>query len=186
MILLNVVVLVLAFVLIVVDTSSDHRLFLIVGLVVLCFASSLFLLFPIPGLAAAVMGLVFLEGGYYDPFIVAIVATVGWSLGDAGIYIAGAAGATSQKKKGSSPGRVRRWINDFMDKLQGLTNRHAWMASVVLAALTFLPNPICGASLLAAGANRMHPAGFMSGVVVGRLARALVVAYAGSQLVNVG
>jgi membrane protein DedA with SNARE-associated domain len=131
------------------------------------------------------MGLVFQQGGYYDPVVVAIIACAGWSLGDTGIYVAGAVGSVSVEKQAPAPGRFRAWLSKLMDTLERFMRTHGTLAVGVLAAVTFIPNPIAGATLLAAGANRMRPSRFLSGVVVGRLVRGLILAYAGSQVVNV-
>ena len=165
------------------DTSSGSRVFAYVGLFVICFASAFFLMFPIPGLSFAAIGLVFQQGGYYDPIIVALIASAGWSLGDAGIYVAGSVGSASLEKQAAVPGRFRGLVRNLMDKLQRLLD--SMIGPVILAAVTIFPNPIAGAAMLAAGINRMSPTRFMSGVVVGRLARGIIVAYAGSQVVNV-
>lgn len=167
------------------DTSSGSKLLAYVVLFVICFASAFFLLFPIPGLSLVAMGLVFQQGGYYDPGVVAIVACAGWLLGDTGIYVAGAVGSASIEKQAPAPGRFREWLRKLMDTLQRFMRTHGTLAVGVLAAVTFIPNPIAGATLLAAGANRMRAARFISGVVVGRLSRGLILAYAGSQVVNV-
>ncbi len=166
------------------DATTESRLFAYVGLFVVCFASAFFLLFPIPGLSFAAIGLVFQQGGYYDPLVVAIVACAGWSLGDAGIYVAGAVGSVSLEKQAPLPGRFRGLVRNLMEKLQRLM--HSTMGAVILAAVSFIPNPIAGASVLAAGANRMRPMRFVIAVATGRLARGLVIAFAGSQVVDVG
>ena len=166
------------------ETRSDSRLLVYLGLFVICFASAFFLLFPIPGLSFAAIALVFQQGGYYEPVVVAIIACAGWSLGDVGIYVAGAVGSVSLEKQAPVPGRFRGVARNLMEKLQRLLN--SVLGPVILAAVSFIPNPIAGASVIAAGVNRMSPARFGSGVVAGRLARGLLVAYAGSQVVNVG
>jgi len=165
------------------DATTESRLFAYVGLFVVCFASAFFLLFPIPGLSFAAIGLVFQQGGYYDPVVVAIVACAGWSLGDAGIYVAGAVGSVSLEKQAPLPGRFRGLVRNLMDKLQRLM--HSTMGAVILAAVSFIPNPIAGASVLAAGANRMRPLRFAIAIATGRLARGLVIAFAGGQVVDI-
>ncbi len=166
------------------DATTESRLFAYVGLFVVCFASAFFLLFPSPGLSFAAIGLVFQQGGYYNPLIVAIVACAGWALGDAGIYVAGAVGSVSLEKQAPLPGRFRGLVRNLMEKLQRLM--HSTMGAVILAAVSFVPNPIAGASVLAAGANRMRPLRFAVAIASGRLARGLLIAYAGSQVVDVG
>ena len=166
------------------ESSPESRLFAYIGLFVICFASAFFLLFPIPGLSFAAIGLVFQQGGYYDPVVVAIIACAGWSLGDAGIYVAGAVGSVSLEKQAPLPGRFRGLISNLMDKLQRLI--HSTLGAVILAVVSFFPNPVAGASVLAAGANRMRPLRFGIAIASGRLARGLLIAYAGSQVVSVG
>ena len=166
------------------ETRSDSRLLVYLGLFVICFASAFFLLFPIPGLSFAAIGLVFQQAGYLEPGLVAIIACAGWSLGDAGIYVAGSVGSVVFEKQAPVPGRIRNLISNLMDKLQRLM--HSTLGAVMLAATAFIPNPIAGATVVAAGANRMSPARFGVAIVTGRLARGLVIAFAGSQVVNVG
>ena len=166
------------------EASSGSRLFVYIGLFVICFASAFFLLFPIPGLSFAAIGLVFQQAGYLEPGLVAIIACAGWSLGDAGIYVAGSVGSVVFEKQAPVPGRFRNLISNLMDKLQRLM--HSTFGAVMLAATAFIPNPIAGATVVAAGANRMSPARFGIAIVTGRLARGLVIAFAGSQVVNVG
>jgi len=167
------------------ETSSESTLLAYVGLFVICFASAFFLLFPIPGLSFAAIGLVFQQGGYYDPVVVALVACAGWSLGDAGIYVAGAVGSVSLEKQAGVPGRFSGMIRSLMEQLQRLMREHSMLASLLLAAVTVIPNPIAGAAILAAGANRMRPLWFGVAIATGRLVRGLLIAFAGSQVVNV-
>ena len=161
--------------------SSDDPVLLVlslIGLFMICFASSSFVVFPIPGLALVALALVFDQGSNGQPLLVGLVAALGWTLGDATIYIAGGVGTETIERNVQIPERFVPIYERVVSTTERLMKR---LGFPILIGATTIPNPVIGVALLAAGSNRMGHFLFITSVMIGRLARGLVTALLGAQ-----
>jgi membrane protein YqaA with SNARE-associated domain len=167
------------------ETASHDDPFLLLlsflGLFLICFASSSFVLFPIPGLALVALALVFQLGGNNNPYVVGVVAALGWTLGDATIYIAGAVGTETIERQIKVPERFAAFYGRVVSTVERLMTRFGFP---ILASTTTIPNPVVGVALLAAGSNRMRLLMFVLSVSLGRLVRGLVTALLGARAIG--
>lgn len=114
---------------------------------------------PAPGMA-----LTFFAGMGGDPLAVGLVAGVGQGVGELTGYLAGLAGAATLAEQPRFA-RPLAWLRRF--------------GAPLIVLMAFLPNPFFDAAGLAAGAIGMKVRVFLAAVIVGRVAKNLLLAYAG-------
>ncbi len=113
---------------------------------------------------------VFSGGSIYPPILVALVASLGSSVGEIVGYLFGVSGRSLAYKKLSK----KKWfhaLSAHFDRFGGL----------ILFVFAFVPNPLFDSMGILAGVFRYSPVKFFLVVAVGRFLRFLLVAYAGSK-----
>ncbi len=134
------------------------------GLGIISFISSSSL-FPAPSFLVAGIG-----GTLYNPFLVAIISSIGSTLGEGVGFFFG-----YSTKKISHP-----HSNKFLDWITKLI--HHKHGALVIVALSFIPNPFFDVVGIIAGIALFPLKKFLMFVFIGRFARDLIIAYIGSTL----
>lgn len=117
-------------------------------------------------LPAPALVFVFAAGGSLDSFwLVGIAAGIGAAIGECTGYLAGYSGS-------AVVGRIHLYA-----KVRAWVERYSVWA---IALLAFIPNPLFDFAGLAAGALKMRWQKFMAATLAGKLAKNILVAYAGS------
>jgi len=137
----------------------------ILGVAIINFISSSTLFFPTPGFLATGVG-----GALYNPFFVAIAASVGSTLGESVGFIFGHSGRKITHPKDHT----------FMESLYKII--HHKHGSLLIILLAFIPNPFFDAVGIVAGLALYPLRKFLMLVFIGRFARDLIVAYVGASL----
>ena len=121
-------------------------------------------LFPVPSLAVTFAG-----GGVLNPLLVGLVAGVGEPLGELTGYLAGY-GGSAIIEEGPRFQRLKSWME-----------RHGFLTLLVLSAI---PNPLFDLAGVTAGIMRFPLYLFLLACWLGKTAKALAVAYLGSQFLE--
>lgn len=134
----------------------------LVGIFLINFFGNATVLLPAPAIASVVAG-----GALYPPFAVALFAALGASLGDMVGFLLGHSG-----------------------KALFIKNHHTWYVvlrnmfhkagNVVVFLFAFIPNPFFDVIGILAGVFHYSPIRFFVILLLGRFARALILAYIGS------
>ena len=132
------------------------------------FVGSITLFIPIP-----VLGLVFVGATTLNPFLLALAAAAGITLGMAGCYVLGKAGHKMAKRAEPDPSaklyRLLMWMVAWYKKRVAI-------ASFVLAAT---PNPMFDYAGYLAGLSQVSLTRFLVGTFAGKMAQSLGVALLG-------
>lgn len=131
----------------------------LLALFVVSVLSTATVLLPAPGMA-----LTFVAGMGGDPLVVGLVAGLGQGVGELTGYLAGLAGAATLTEQ-PRLARPLAWLRRF--------------GAPLVALMAFLPNPFFDVAGLAAGAIGMRLRLFLAAVILGRVAKNLLLAYAG-------
>ncbi len=134
------------------------------GVFLLSVLSNATLVLPAPGLL-----FIFAAGGLFNPVGVAIAAAAGAIIGELTGYLAGFSGRAVIER------------TEIYDRLEKLTERYGGWTIMVLAAV---PNPFFDLAGIAAGALRMPLVTFLVWGFIGKLAKMLVIAYAGAASID--
>jgi len=134
------------------------------GVFVISVLGNATVLFPVPSLAVTFAG-----GGVLNPLFVGLVAGVGEPLGELTGYLAGY-GGSAVVEEGPRFQRVRSWME-----------HHGFLTLLVLSAI---PNPLFDVAGVTAGVLRFPLAQFLLACWLGKTAKALAVAYLGSQFLE--
>jgi len=121
-------------------------------------------LFPVPSLAVTFAG-----GGVLNPLFVGLVAGVGEPLGELTGYLAGYGGG-AVVEQGPHFQRIRSWME-----------RRGFLTLLVLSAI---PNPLFDVAGVIAGVLHFPLVQFLLACWLGKTAKALAVAYLGSQFLE--
>ncbi|MCL6430237.1 MAG: VTT domain-containing protein [Anaerolineae bacterium] len=132
-----------------------------VGIFVISIIGNATVLLPVPSLLA-----VFAGGTAFNPLITGLVAGVGEPLGELTGYLAGYGGSAIIEN------RAR------YEQMRGWMQRHGFATIVVLSAI---PNPLFDLAGVTAGALHMPVWRFLIACWLGKTAKALVIAWLGSQ-----
>lgn len=123
-------------------------------------------LIPVPGEAVNVAA-----GSSLNPMYVALIGTIGATIGEMTSYVTGYLGRTVLLNKYSAAyADAERWMN-----------RHGAVAVFLFALIPMLIYDLIG---IVAGASRYHIAPFMAATFAGRFFRCLIEAYLGYSLVS--
>lgn len=125
--------------------------------------SSATLFLPVPGLAITT-----LVGSMLNPVLVGIVAGIGQTLGEMTGYMAGYSGQ----------GLVNR--SKMYDRVEGWMRTNQFVALLVVFVLALIPNPFFDATGMAAGALRFPVWKYLVTASLGKVAKNILFAYAGS------
>lgn len=134
------------------------------GVFVISVLGNATVLFPVPSLAVTFAG-----GGVLNPLFVGLVAGVGEPLGELTGYLAGY-GGSAVIEEGPRFQRVRSWME-----------RRGFLTLLVLSAI---PNPLFDVAGVTAGVLHFPLAQFLLACWLGKTAKALAVAYLGSQFLE--
>jgi len=134
------------------------------GVFVISVLGNATVLFPVPSLAVTFAG-----GGVLNPLFVGLVAGVGEPLGELTGYLAGY-GGSAVVEEGPRFQRVRSWME-----------HHGFLTLLVLSAI---PNPLFDVAGVTAGVLHFPLAQFLLACWLGKTAKALAVAYLGSQFLE--
>ena len=131
-----------------------------VGVLVLSFVGSASVLVPVPGIAAVCVGPSVVG---LSPMIVALVASVGESVGELSGYMIGFSGRGFADKNRFYP-RIERWMQQ--------------RGGLVLFLASSFPNPFFDFVGIAGGTLRYPVWRFLMAVWAGKLVKSLLIAYA--------
>jgi len=144
---------------------NSLKSFGIAGVFLVNFISSSTLFFPAPGFLATGIG-----GALFNPFLVALAASLGSTLGESVGFLFG-----HSSRKISHPKDYT-----FMESLYKIIHhKHGFL---LIVALAFIPNPFFDAIGILAGLALYPLRRFLLSVFIGRFARDIIVAYVGSTL----
>jgi len=122
-------------------------------------ASSATIIVPVPGIA-----LTFVLGDVWNPLVIGLVSGLGAGLGELTGYAAGYSGRDLLQE------------NRLYSRVSGWVERRAAVFIVIFA---FIPNPVFDLVGIAAGALRYPVMRFLLFCILGKVARCILVAYAG-------
>jgi membrane protein YqaA with SNARE-associated domain len=134
------------------------------GVFVVSLLGNATVILPVPSLLA-----VFAGGTAFNPFIVGLVAGVAEPLGELTGYLAGYGGAAIVENR------------QRFQRLQHWMQRHGFITILVLSAI---PNPLFDMAGVSAGALRMPVWKFLLSCWIGKTAKALAIAWLGSQSIQ--
>ena len=146
------------------DKLSEFRSLGLLGIFLANLVGSATIFLPAPAIVTVVAG-----GFVYPPVLVAIVATLGATLGDMVGFLLG----YSSKKV------LIHKEHELYAKFAGLIKKYGGLLIVIFA---FLPNPVFDAVGIAAGALGYPVAKFFFWTALGRLARNILLAFFGKQI----
>ncbi|MEW6568986.1 MAG: VTT domain-containing protein [Chloroflexota bacterium] len=161
---LAAVVAITAFVFSVRDQAEQLGAYGYPGIFLISVLANATVILPAPGIA-----ITFAMGAVFHPVAVALAAGTGAALGELTGYLAGFSGQ----------GVVENAA--LYDRLKGWMQRYGGWA---ILALAFIPNPFFDLAGAAAGALRMPLRRFLTWVWLGKVAKMLVIAYAGSASID--
>jgi len=136
----------------------------LVGLFLLSIIGNATIILPVPVILSA-----FVAGAVFNPLAVALVVSLGATIGELTGYFAGY-GSEGIIEKDLKLQRVKRWIDKY-----GL-----W----VLFVLAAIPNPLFDLAGIVAGANKIPVKKYLVVVFFGKLVKFLAVSYFGSRSVT--
>lgn len=135
-----------------------------VGIFLISILANATVIIPAPGLV-----IVFSMGAKFSPLLVGIAAGLGATIGELSGYLAGFSGqAVIEDQK-----RYDQMVG-WMEKNGPLT----------IAILAFIPNPLFDLAGMIAGALKMPVIRFLAYVLIGKLFKMLLFAYAGAGVLN--
>lgn len=134
------------------------------GIFLLNFFSTATIFVPSFSFATVVAG-----GSLYNPFLVAIVATLGGALGDSISFILGQSGRHIFLKQ---EGRLFTWISSLFKK-NGMA---------VIFILAMVPNPVFDALGILAGSLDYSFKKYLIAMIAGRIVRNIILAYVGKSI----
>lgn len=132
------------------------------GVFLVSLLSNATVIFPAPSLV-----LPFTMGAVLSPWLVALVAALGATLGEVTGYLAGVTGQAIVEDKATFA-RLQSWM------------QHKRSAALVIFLLAFLPLPLMDLAGIAAGALRMPLSRFLFWCFLGKLLKLTLVALAGA------
>ncbi len=135
------------------------------GIFLVNLLGSAMIFLPAPGIATVVAG-----GGLYSPFWVGIVAAVGSSIGELTGVLLGRSGKQVFLNQEAHP---------LYTATRKLFDRHG---GLLILVVSFIPNPFFDVIGIMAGAMSYSPVRFFCYVLVGRIARDLLLAYFGHRM----
>lgn len=159
LLLLATVLLTIGLVLIPGDRVAHLGVYGYLGVFVLTLLASASIVLPSPALGVAA-----LAGKSLNPWLVGVVGGMAAGLGEITGYLAGVGGSPFAERSRFYP-RVARWVE-------------RWGALTILV-LAFIPGPVLDLAGIAAGTMRMPFRRFLFACLVGKVARFIVVAWAG-------
>jgi uncharacterized membrane protein YdjX (TVP38/TMEM64 family) len=146
------------------DQAERLQAYGLPGIFLLSILANATVILPAPGIA-----LTFAFGAVFNPFLVAIAAGAGATLGELTGYLLGFSG--------------RGIVDDFKayERIKAWTARHGGWTILVLA---FVPNPLFDLAGAAAGALGMPLPKFLFWVLIGKSLKMLLFAYAGAMSID--
>lgn len=145
------------------EKLSEFRSLGLLGIFLINLIGSATLFLPAPGIASVVAG-----GGIYSPLAVAIIASLGASIGDMVGYLLG----TSSK---------HILLKDKDGYFKMLTYYFKKYGALVIILLAFFPNPFFDAIGIVAGVLGYPLKKYFLWMFVGRLARNVLLAFVGNR-----
>jgi len=143
-------------------------------------ASTATLFVPVPGLTAAAQALIPSSAQTLSPFWVGLLGGLGMAIGEVTAYVAGmAASVIAREEEFKAPSRLQPVI-DRATRWVGWLMAHYGMPT--LFTLSVVPNPLFEVAGWTAGATRYPFWRFMASVTPGKIARGLLLAYAGASV----
>jgi membrane protein YqaA with SNARE-associated domain len=137
------------------------------GIFLLSILSNATIILPAPGIL-----FVFAMGTVFNPFWVAIVAGLGAAIGELSGYLVGYGG------------RVAFEHASRYEKMYAWMKLHPTLSYLLIAGLAFVPNPFFDLAGIAAGALKIPVLMFLLFCAIGKIAKMLVIAYAGATSLN--
>jgi uncharacterized membrane protein YdjX (TVP38/TMEM64 family) len=142
------------------DQAADLARYGYPGVFLLSMVTNATLLLPMPGVA-----ITFAAGAIFNPYLVALAAGLGSTVGELTVYEAGFSGQ----------GVLERV--DLYERLESLTGRYG---PAVIFVLALIPNPVFDIAGAAAGAMRMPLRQFLFWTWAGKTLKMLAFAVAGA------
>ena len=130
------------------------------GIFLLSLLSNATIILPAPGIA-----ITFAMGAVFNPWAVAVTAGAGAALGELTGYLAGFSGSEIVSN------------NRTYETLKAWTQKYGSWAIMLIA---FIPNPVFDLAGIAAGALKMPVLKFLLAVLIGKILKMLIFAYAGA------
>jgi membrane protein YqaA with SNARE-associated domain len=134
----------------------------LIGIFIVNIIGSATLFLPAPGIATVVAG-----GFVYNPFLVAIIASIGSAIGDMIGYVLGNSGKEVLIKKDSF------WYDVFKEVFHKF-------GAIFIILFSFIPNPLFDAVGIFAGVFKYPIYKFFIYTLIGRFMRNLLLAYLGA------
>lgn len=142
------------------DRAADLARYGYPGVFLLSLVTNATLLLPMPGVA-----ITFAAGAIFNPYLVALAAGLGSTLGELTGYLAGFSGQAVLER------------TDLYERLEGLTARYG---PAVVFLLALIPNPVFDLAGASAGAMRMPVGRFLVWTWLGKTLKMLAFAVAGA------
>jgi membrane protein DedA with SNARE-associated domain len=143
-------------------------------------ASTATLFVPVPGLTAAAQALIPSSAQTLSPFWVGVLGGAGMAFGEVTAYVAGMAASVIAKEEDITPPSRLKPIVDSVTRWVSWLMEHYGMPT--LFTLSVVPNPLFEVAGWTAGATRYSFWKFMAAVAPGKVARGLLLAYAGASV----
>ena len=143
-------------------------------------ASTATLFVPVPGLTAAAQALIASSAQTLSPFWVGVLGGLGMAVGEVTAYVAGMAASVIAKEEDiKAPSRLQPIVDRVTRWVSWLMARYGMPT---LFTLSVVPNPLFEVAGWTAGATRYPFWKFMGAVTPGKIARGLILAYAGASV----
>ena len=137
---------------------------------------------PVPGLLAIGHALIVSGAEVLNPFFAGLVGGLGMGLGETTAYMTGlVASEAARETQAEFPKAIRPAADRAIRAVEWLMSRY-WLPTLFL--LSVIPDPIFEFAGISAGATRIGFRRFMAVVVPGNIIRGLLVAYLGSELLE--
>jgi len=133
------------------------------GIFLLSILANATVILPAPGII-----FVFAMGAIFNPLGVAIAAGTGAAIGELSGYLAGFGGSAVVERM------------DLYMRMKNWMQMHPHLSYLAILFLAFIPNPFFDLAGIAAGALRMNVFNFLLFCWIGKTAKMLLFAYAGS------
>jgi uncharacterized membrane protein YdjX (TVP38/TMEM64 family) len=132
------------------------------GIFLLSIAANATIIIPIPGVAFTTA-----MGAIFNPIGVAIAAGLGAAIGELSGYLAGFSGQGFLEKQ------------KFYERVLGWMKAHPKWICVIIAVMSFIPNPLMDVAGMAAGALKVPVWKFLVASAIGKILKMLIFAFAG-------
>jgi membrane protein YqaA with SNARE-associated domain len=133
------------------------------GIFLLSILANATVILPAPGIL-----FVFAMGAVLNPLAVALAAGTGAAIGELSGYLAGFGGSAVVERM------------DMYERIKNWMEKHPHLSYFVIMLLAFIPNPFFDLAGIAAGTLRMNVLYFLLFCWIGKTAKMLLFAYAGS------